>query len=50
MNDVEINVLVEVGMSAGPVGFDVEQQALIWAMWRRGDRIADSRPFMIESG
>jgi IS30 family transposase len=34
-------VLVEVGMSAGPVGFDVEQQALIWAMWRRGDAIRE---------
>jgi hypothetical protein len=28
-------------MSAGPVGFDVEQQALIWAMWRRGDAIRE---------
>ena len=25
----------------GPVGFDVEQQALIWAMWRRGDAIRE---------
>ena len=24
-----------------PVGFDVEQQALIWAMWRRGDAIRE---------
>jgi IS30 family transposase len=34
-------VLVEVGMGVGPVGFDVEQQALIWAMWRRGDAIRE---------
>src|SRR6201993_1032292 len=26
-------------MGVGPVGFDVEQPALIWAMWRRGDAI-----------
>ena len=26
-------------MGVGPIGFDVEQQALIWAMWRRGDAI-----------
>src|SRR5262245_53806923 len=25
----------------GPVGFNVEQQALIWAMWRRGDAIRE---------
>ena len=25
----------------GPVGFDVEQQALIWAMWRGGDAIRE---------
>jgi hypothetical protein len=31
------DVPMEVGV--GPVGFDVEQQALIWAMWRRGDAI-----------
>src|SRR5246127_3059663 len=30
---------MEVG--GGPVGFDVEQQALIWAMWRRGDAIRE---------
>ena len=28
-------------MAVGPVGFDVEQQALIWAMWRRGDAIRE---------
>jgi Helix-turn-helix domain len=28
-------------MGVGPVGFDVEQQALIWAMWRRGDAIRE---------
>jgi hypothetical protein len=33
------DVLVEVGMGVGRVGFDVEQQALIWATWRRGDAI-----------
>ena len=26
-------------MGVGPVGFGVEQQAVIWAMWRRGDPI-----------
>ena len=26
-------------MGVGPVGFGVEQQELIWAMWRRGDPI-----------
>src|ERR1700747_1871684 len=30
---------MEVGV--GPVGFDVEQRALIWAMWRRGDAIRE---------
>ena len=34
-------MLVEVGMGVGPVGFDVEQQALIWVMWRRGDAIRE---------
>ena len=28
-------------MGVGPVGFDVEQQVLIWAMWRRGDAIRE---------
>ena len=28
-------------LGVGPVGFDVEQQALIWAMWRRGDAIRE---------
>ena len=28
-------------MGVGPVGFDVEQQALIWTMWRRGDAIRE---------
>ena len=28
-------------MGVGPVGFGVEQQALIWAMWRRGDAIRE---------
>jgi hypothetical protein len=35
------DVLMEVGMGLGPLGFDVEQQALIWAMWRRGDAIGE---------
>ena len=30
---------MEVGV--GFVGFDVEQQALIWVMWRRGDAIRE---------
>src|SRR5215510_16398799 len=25
----------------GPVGFSVEQQNLLWAMWRRGDSIRE---------
>ena len=28
-------------MGVGPVGFGVEQQDLIWAMWRRGDPIRE---------
>ena len=28
-------------MGVGPVGFGVEQQDLIWAMWRRGDAIRE---------
>ncbi len=28
-------------MGVGPVGFGVEQQELIWAMWRRGDEIRE---------
>src|SRR5947209_18159128 len=28
-------------VDVGPVGFEVEQQALIWAMWRRGDAIRE---------
>ena len=32
---------MEVGMGVGPVGFGVEQQDLIWAMWRRGDAIRE---------
>ena len=28
-------------MGVGPVGFGVEQQELIWAMWRRGDPIRE---------
>ena len=26
-------------MGVGPVGFSVEQQNLLWVMWRRGDSI-----------
>jgi hypothetical protein len=33
------DVPMEVGV--GPVGFGVEQQDLIWAMWRRGDPIRE---------
>jgi DNA-binding CsgD family transcriptional regulator len=32
---------VEAGMGAGPVGFGVEQQDLLWAMWRRGESIRE---------
>jgi hypothetical protein len=32
---------VEVGMGVGPVGFSVEQQNLLWVMWRRGDSIRE---------
>ena len=28
-------------MGVGPVGFGVEQQDLIWVMWRRGDAIRE---------
>jgi transposase, IS30 family len=28
-------------MGVGPVGFGVEQQAVIWAMWRRGDPVRE---------
>src|SRR5262249_7145932 len=28
-------------MGVGPVGFGVEQQDLLWAMWRRGDSIRE---------
>src|ERR1700739_2862519 len=28
-------------MGVGPVGFSVEQQNLLWAMWRRGDSIRE---------
>jgi IS30 family transposase len=32
---------MEAGMGVGPVGFSVEQQNLLWAMWRRGDSIRE---------
>src|SRR5262245_14728561 len=32
---------VEAGMGVGPLGFSVEQQNLLWAMWRRGDSIRE---------
>ena len=32
---------VEAGMGVGPVGFSVEQQNLLWVMWRRGDSIRE---------
>jgi hypothetical protein len=38
---------MEVGV--GPVGFDVEQKALIWAMWRRGDAIREMEPTLGET-
>jgi hypothetical protein len=52
---------VEAGMGAGAVGFGVEQQNLIWTMWRGGDSIRGMertlgetspriRRFMRESG
>ena len=28
-------------MGVGPVGFSVEQQNLLWAMWHRGDSIRE---------
>jgi hypothetical protein len=28
-------------MGVGPVGFSVEQQNLLWVMWRRGDSIRE---------
>ncbi|HEY2199244.1 MAG TPA: helix-turn-helix domain-containing protein [Mycobacterium sp.] len=33
----------------GPVGFDVEQQVLIWAMWRRGDAIREMERMLGET-
>ena len=32
-------MLVEVGMAVGPVGFCVEQQDLLWGMWRGGESL-----------
>jgi DNA-binding CsgD family transcriptional regulator len=32
---------VEAGMGVGPVRFSVEQQNLLWAMWRRGESIRE---------
>ena len=32
---------MEAGMGVGPVGFGVEQQELIWAMWRGGVAIRE---------
>jgi DNA-binding CsgD family transcriptional regulator len=32
---------VEARMGVGPVGFGVEQQDLLWAMWRRGESIRE---------
>jgi hypothetical protein len=32
---------VEAGMGVGPVGFSVEQQDLLWAMWLRGESIRE---------
>ena len=28
-------------MGVGPIGFSVEQQNLLWVMWRRGDSIRE---------
>jgi len=36
---VGADVLVEVGMGVGPVGFSVEQQDLLWGMWWGGESI-----------
>jgi len=36
---VDDDVLVEVGMGVGPVGFGVEQQDLLWGMWRGGESL-----------
>jgi len=36
---VDDDVLVEVGMGVGPVGFSVEQQDLLWGMWRGGESL-----------
>ena len=32
---------VETGMGVDPIGFSVEQQNLLWVMWRRGDSIRE---------
>ena len=36
---VHNDVLVVAGMGVGPVGFSVEQQDLLWTMWRGGESI-----------
>jgi len=36
---VDDDVLVEVGMGVGPVGFSAEQQDLLWGMWRGGESL-----------
>jgi len=37
---VDDDVLVEVGMGVGPVGFSAEQQDQLWGMWRGGKAIS----------
>jgi hypothetical protein len=36
-------------MGVGPVGFSVEQQNLLWVMWRRGDSIREMERTLGES-
>jgi len=36
---VDDDVLVEVGMGVGPVGFSAEQQDQLWGMWRGGESL-----------
>jgi len=36
---VDDDVLMEVGMGVGPVGFSAEQQDQLWGMWRGGESL-----------
>jgi len=46
---VDDDVLVEVGMGVGPVGFSTEQQDQLWEMWRGGESIRAIERAMVVS-